>query len=245
MPDGTRNNLLSLSLETSGRLGSIALSRGPRVVEAVTFSADQRHAVELFPTLQAVCRRQGVPPASIEEIYVSAGPGSFTGLRIGLTTARTWAWAGGVRVVRVPTLEVVAQNALEMPTPPDDLVVLLDAKRGHVFAAAFRLASNHYEAVTEAAEWDVQALAATVPAGCAALGEGIAYHRAAVDRAGLTVGPEELNRPRAEVVHRIGYTRAGAGAGTGAFDDLTALVPIYVRRPEAEEVWERRHGPDG
>ncbi|MCP4246143.1 MAG: tRNA (adenosine(37)-N6)-threonylcarbamoyltransferase complex dimerization subunit type 1 TsaB [bacterium] len=244
MSDGSRNNLLSLALETSGRLGSIALSRGPRVVEAVTFSADQRHAVELFPTIQVVCRRQGVSPASIEEIYVSAGPGSFTGLRIGLTAARTWAWAGGVRVVRVPTLEVVAQNALEMPCPPADLVVLLAAKRGHVFAAAFRLAADRYDAVTEPAEWEVQALAATVPPACAALGEGIAYHRAAVDRAVFTVLPEELNRPRAEVVHRIGYTRAGAGAGAGTFDDLTTLVPIYVRRPEAEEVWERRHRAD-
>ena len=81
----------------------------------------------------------------------------------------------------------------------------------------------------------------TVPPGCAALGEGIAYHRAAVDRAGLSVGPEKFNQPRAEVVHRIGYTRAG----TGASEDLTALVPIYVRRPEAEEVWERRHGTEG
>jgi tRNA threonylcarbamoyladenosine biosynthesis protein TsaB len=221
-------------------MGSVALSKGPQVLETVTFSTHLRHAVELLPTMDLLCRRHGVAPRGIEEAYVSAGPGSFTGLRIGLTVARTLAWSNGVRVVRVPTLDVVAHNAVELPDPPEDLVVLLDAKRERVYAAAFRLRTDPSTAqrLTDPAEWDIAKLAATLPAGCAALGEGIAYHKAAVDRAGWTVLPDELNRPRAEVVHKLGY----ASGGVGRFDDLGTLVPIYVRRPEAEEVWERRHG---
>ncbi|HUU82299.1 MAG TPA: tRNA (adenosine(37)-N6)-threonylcarbamoyltransferase complex dimerization subunit type 1 TsaB, partial [Phycisphaerae bacterium] len=175
----------------------------------------------------------------LTEVYVSGGPGSFTGLRLGITVARMLVWAGHgrVRAVRVPTLEVIAQNCLETPKPPKDLVVLLDAKRGRVYAATFTLDQARYRRVTEPAERKVAELASTLPDRCAAVGEGIAYHRTAVDRARLTVLPEELNRPRAEVVHALGFARAAAGD----FDGPAALVPIYVRRPEAEEVWERRH----
>ena len=207
------------------------------MLETVVFSAHLRHAAELLPTMDLLCRRHGVAPRRIEEVYVSAGPGSFTGLRIGLTVARTLAWANGAGVVRVPTLDVVAQNALELPHRPEDLVVLLDAKRGRVYAAAFRLEAQRYHRLAEPAEWEIAALAGGLPAGCAALGEGIAYHRAAVDGVGLTVLPDELSRPRAEVVQRLGSAQAAAGC----FDALAALVPTYVRRPEAEEVWERRH----
>ena len=142
---------------------------------------------------------------------MSGGPGSFTGLRLGITVARTLAWAGRsrqVRCVRVPTLDVIAQNALDETEPPTNLVVLLDAKRQRVYAAAFVLADGGYQRVTEPAERSVAELAATLPAGCAAIGEGIPYHQPAVDRAGLTVLPEGLNRARAEVVHRLGYARA-------------------------------------
>lgn len=212
------------------------------MLEATIFSAELRHAVELLPTIDSLCRRHGIAPAELAEVYVSGGPGSFTGLRLGITAARTLVWAGcgRVRAVRVPTLDVIAQNCLPASPPPRDLVVLLDAKRGRAYAAAFVLDGPSYRRITEPAEWDLARLAATLPSGCAAVGEGIAYHRAAVDRAGLTVLPEPLNRPRAELVQAIGFARAAAGD----FDQLVDLLPIYVRRPEAEEVWERRQNEE-
>ena len=244
MPTGIDSKAPAISIETSGRIGSVALSRGPELVEATIFSAQMRHAVELLPTIESLCKRHQVSPSDLAEVYVSGGPGSFTGLRLGITVARTLAWAGRsrqVRCVRVPTLDVIAQNALDEPDPPRDLVVLLDAKRQRVYAAAFVLADGGYQRVTEPAERSVAELAATLPAGCAAIGEGIPYHQPAVDQAGLTVLPEELNRARAEVVQRLGYARARAGQ----YDEPKFCVPIYIRRPEAEEVWERRYGqPD-
>jgi len=188
--------------------------------------------------MDRLCRRHGAAPNTIEEVYVSAGPGSFTGLRIGITVARTLAWANGVRVVRVPTLEAIARNALGLPDPPDPLIVLLDAKRGNTYAGVFRRIADGYEPLGNPAEWSVERLAESVPAGTAVVGEGIAYHREAVDQAGWRVLPEPLHAPRAEAVHRLGWARSQAGK----FDDPGGLVPIYVRRPEAEEVWEQRHG---
>jgi tRNA threonylcarbamoyladenosine biosynthesis protein TsaB len=228
----------SLSIETSGRIGSVALGRGPDVREARTFSATLRHAVELLPTAAALCRAHRVAPAAIAGVYVSGGPGSFTGLRIGISFARGMALAAGSRLARIPTLEVIAQNALDLPQPPATLAVVLDAKRGNVFAAAFALENGRYVARAEPAERDPGAFFASLPPRCPVLGEGLAYHGEAVERASLAVLPEGLSRARAEVVYRLGHDRARRGD----FDDPASLIPIYVRRPEAEEVWERRHG---
>jgi tRNA threonylcarbamoyladenosine biosynthesis protein TsaB len=238
MANKARDQIFAIALETSGRLGSVTLSRGPRLLETTVLSAEKRHAVELLPAVDSLCKRHNVRPSQLDEVYASAGPGSFTGLRVGMTVARTLAWAARAGVVRVPTLDVIAENALEAAEPPRHLAVLLDAKRSRVYAAAFVLAGDHYRRLTEPAEVDVEEFAATLPGGCVGLGEGIPYHQAAVNRAGLPVLPEALNRARAEVVSRLGFARASAGH----FDGPGELVPIYVRRPEAEEVWERRQG---
>ena len=233
-PDRVR----SLAIETSGRIGSVALGLGPEVLEAAAFSTTHRHAVELLPTVERVCAAREVTADAIDEVYVSGGPGSFTGLRVGITFARALAFACSARVVRVPTLDVIAQNALDVTEPPEALAVVLDAKRKRVFAAAFALTDDGYARIREPAELDPDGFFAAMPAGCRALGEGILHHQEAVARAGLGVLPESLNRARAEVVHRLGYRLARQGR----FDDPARLIPIYIRRPQAEEVWESRHG---
>ena len=226
-----------LAVETSGRIGGVAVGVGPAVLEARTFRTALRHAAELLPAVEGLCRDHGLRPDAVDEVYVSGGPGSFTGLRIGVTFARTLALACGAKIVRVPTLTVIAQNALEASEAPATVAVVLDAKRRRIFAAVFVLEDGAYLPTQEPAELDPDVFFATVPGGCAALGEGLAYHGEAVERAGLRLLPDALNRPRAEVVHRIGYREAREGR----YDDPRGLVPIYIRRPEAEEVWERRH----
>ncbi|MBN1514146.1 MAG: tRNA (adenosine(37)-N6)-threonylcarbamoyltransferase complex dimerization subunit type 1 TsaB [Phycisphaerae bacterium] len=228
----------NLAIETSGRVGSVALGRGPDVLEVRTFTTTLRHAVELLPTIDETCRTHAVPGRSITQVYVSGGPGSFTGLRIGISFARGMALAAGSGMVRVPTLDVVAQNALDLPDPPPSVVVMLDAKRGNVFAAAFALHDGRYVAATSPAERRPDEFFASLPPRCAALGEGVAYHREAVARAKLHVLPEVLNRARAETVYRLGHDRAERGD----FTEPAGMVPLYVRRPEAEEVWEKRRG---
>jgi tRNA threonylcarbamoyladenosine biosynthesis protein TsaB len=237
LPD-SRDTSPALAIETSGRIGSVALGRGPRVLEARAFSTTLRHAVELLPTVDALCREHAVRPDDVAAVHVSGGPGSFTGLRIGITFARTLALATGARIVRVPTLDVIAQNALAVDPRPPFVVVVLDAKRRRIFSAPFALRQDAYVCMQEPAEVDPESFFAALPPGCHAVGEGIAYHQAAVDSAGLPVLPEALTRARAEVVYHLGRSRAVAGG----FDDARGVVPIYIRRPEAEEVWERRQG---
>lgn len=231
---------IHLAVETSGRVGSVALGRGDEVLEATAFSADRQHAVELLPTVRDICHQHTVRPDDIDEVYVSGGPGSFTGLRIGITFAKTFALGSRTRVVRVPTLDVIARNALVIEKPPTDLAVILDAKRGRVYAAAFKLiqpAGRDYQRSMKPAEVAPADFLAQMPPGSAVVGEGIAYHREAVEDSGLEILPENFNQARAEAVYRLGRRRAVAGR----YDDPTSLTPFYIRRPEAEEVYERRH----
>ncbi|MCP4589603.1 MAG: tRNA (adenosine(37)-N6)-threonylcarbamoyltransferase complex dimerization subunit type 1 TsaB [bacterium] len=233
---------IGLSVETSGRVGSVALGRGDTLLDTGVFTADRQHAVELLPTVRSVCRRHGVQPDQVGELFVSGGPGSFTGLRIGISFAKMVACAGCARVARIPTLDAIAQNALALEPPPDTVGVILDAKRGRVYAAAFKLvddAEAHYRGVSEPAELDPVAFLESLPPTAAVLGEGVQYHRDAVERSGLHICPENCNRSSAEVVYRLGRRRAAANR----WDDVATLTPIYIRRPEAEEVYERRFGP--
>lgn len=226
-----------LAFETSSAVGSVALGRGAEVLESRTLSRPKAHAVEFLPTIKALCETHQVPPAHIERVYVSAGPGSFTGLRMGVTAARMIALGVGARVVGVPTLEVIAQNALDADPRPSRVAVVLDAKRSRVYTAVFVRQSDAYMAMNEAIEADPFEFLAAQPHDCAVLGEGLLYHRPAIEKSNRRILPELLFRPRAETVYRLGFDRAERGE----FTDPRTLVPTYIRPPEAEEVWERKH----
>ena len=229
--------MYGLAFETSSALGSVALGRGEVVLEAQTFDRPRLHAVAFLPTVEQICRGHGVKPTAIRRVFVSNGPGSFTGLRIGVTAGRTIAFATGANLVAVCTLEAIAQNAAELDPPPDRLAVLLDAKRQRVYAATFVRQGDRYHRTNEPTEAEPAAYLAQQDRSCVLMGEGVPYHRAVVDASGLRVLPESIFRPRAETVYRLGVSLADAGR----FTDRRRLVPVYIRPPEAEEIWNRRH----
>ena len=225
-----------LAFETSSAVGSVALGRGAEVLESRSLSRPKAHAVEFLPTIKTLCDAHHVEPSCIERVFVSAGPGSFTGLRIGVTAARMIALGVGARVVGVPTLEVIAQNAGESDPPPPHLAVVLDAKRNRVYTAVFARQGGAYVAMSEAIEADPFEFLSAQPDDCAVLGEGVLYHRRAIEKSNRRILPESLYRPRAETVYRLGLERTERNG----FSDHRSLVPTYIRPPEAEEVWERK-----
>ena len=231
----------ALAFETSSSVVSVALGRGGVVLETRAFRGPRMHASDFLPTLDALCDAHLVRPDDIGRVYVSEGPGSFTGLRIGITAARMIALSNPVGIVGVPSLAVVAQNALEVPEPPKRAAVILDAKRDRVFACAFVLSGDAYVPVSVPAEVEPREFLAGLERGSGVLGEGLALHRDSVEAAGLTVMPETLWAPRADVVYRLGHARAERGE----FDDPRALVPTYLRPPEAEEKWGQRQRDRG
>src|SRR5437868_10120412 len=114
----------SLAIETSGRIGSVAIVEDAVVRAEAEFEHGLQHAAKILPMIDSLCRKQVWTPQEIDEVYVSAGPGSFTGLRIGITLAKTMALATGVKVVAVPTMRVLVENA---PAEAVHVIVALDA----------------------------------------------------------------------------------------------------------------------
>jgi tRNA threonylcarbamoyl adenosine modification protein YeaZ len=142
---------LILAIETSGRLGSVAVAQGPQLLAEKQFSGPMRHSAEVFPAIVDLLGRSDKKPADVEQVYISAGPGSFTGLRIAVTIAKTMALAGQCKIVAVDTLDCIAANVIDNcraglapPIPPfNRLAAILDAKRGQFFIAVYEQSAQH------------------------------------------------------------------------------------------------------
>ena len=226
-----------VAIETSGRIGSVAVVRDGTILAEEQFPHGLQHAAQVVPILDRLARAQGWRPRDVQELYVSVGPGSFTGLRIGVTLGKAMALATGVRVVAVPSVRVLAENA-----PPDarHVVIVLDAKREQIFTARFeRDASTGAWIEREPAHLDsLAAMIDRAPRPVHLIGEGIPYHEKFVPRDDpmVMVTPSETWRARAAAVAKIGMDLAGRGQ----FADPFTLTPIYIRRPEAEENFGQR-----
>ena len=229
----------ALALETSGMLGSIALVEDGRVVVEEEFPQGFKHAAGIISLIDSVTRSRGWAPADVSEVYVSAGPGSFTGLRVGITVAKTLAFSLGARLVAVPSTQVLAHNAYE---GWQNSIIVLDAKRGQIFTA--RYANRAGEAVeVEPPHLDtLAAMLARAQRPVQLIGDGIPYHQAAIptDDPSVIVLPKPLWRARAGVVARLGLRMSAAGR----FTEPDKLTPLYIRRPEAEEKWEEMRGTE-
>lgn len=230
-----------LAIETSSRVGSVAIATKSRLLRAELLPGRMRHAGELMPAIDGMLRQAGWPVESLTDVHVSIGPGSFTGLRIAVTVARTLAWSIGARIVAVPTVDGLSRNALSATPRPKHVAVLLDAKQAQVFAAAFELQDGEYRKVIDAHMAPPAEFLARCPRPLSVLGEGIPYHRQAIEAAGVEVLTDDLWWPRAEHVLAVGRALAEAASFTpGGY-----LLPMYIRRPEAEEKWEKLHSPGG
>jgi tRNA threonylcarbamoyl adenosine modification protein YeaZ len=158
---------LVLAIETASRIGSVALAFADDILAETSFSAPTRHSAEIFPAVSEILRRFGLRSDNIDHVYISAGPGSFTGLRIAVTIAKTMHLAAAVKIIAVDTLDVIAANTddyikkkiAQIPRLnasnsdsqqdksrentekqlPERIAAVLDAKRGRFYIAAYQL----------------------------------------------------------------------------------------------------------
>ncbi len=251
--------MLLLAVESATDAAAVALADDDGVLVSVTAERGRRHAETLAPAIDFACRQAGVAPADVEAVAVDIGPGLFTGLRVGVGTAKAFAGALGLPVVAVGSLQLLAQAAadtglLGAPGQPDRLVAVVDARRGEVFWAPFAAgAAGADEAgAGSAAAGAVEAhrrgpdavcppdvLAADVPAGSLLVGDGAARYRTLLGAAGHQVAGPLLAHPPVGVLARVGLRRLAAGAAVAA----TAVAPRYLRQADARINWERRLPP--
>jgi tRNA threonylcarbamoyladenosine biosynthesis protein TsaB len=224
-----------LALETSGNSGSVAALEASQLVLEQPLPNGSRSAQSLTPGITALLAEVGWTVAQVDLIAVTQGPGSFTGLRIGITTAKTLAYAVGAQVIGVNTLEVIAW---QVPATWPALWTVLDAQRGELFAARFVPgARDRWNApaevqVVDRDAWLDQLAAAEAVSGpwleCSAVGM----------RPDVTIVDRQFWMPRADMVGRLGHAQFLAAG----HDDLFQLSPRYFRRAAAEDQWQRQHG---
>lgn len=218
----------ALAIETSGRVGSIAAVADGKVLEEIEFPHGLQHAAQIIPIVDKLCTAQRWQPRDLHELYLSIGPGSFTGLRIAITLAKSLTLATNVKLVAVPSIQVLALNA-----PPDvkHLVLVLDAKRDQIFTARFEKKNGWIE--REPAHLDsLTGMLSRAPRPVHLLGEGIPYHQKFIPNdPDVIVLAESFWRARASRVAEIGYPMARRAE----FVDPMQLTPLYIRLPEAEE----------
>jgi tRNA threonylcarbamoyladenosine biosynthesis protein TsaB len=241
---------LILAVETSSRIGSVALALGPELLSHVAFSAPLHHSLEILPSIERLLERFGRRPQDIRQIHIATGPGSFTGLRIAVAMAKAMCLAGNVRIVTIDTLDTIAANVTDVAPqePLDRLVVVLDAKRGQFFAAAYdriegagpESDSDYIIPVQNYGFWrkiepdslmDAPGLLGRFaspgrPVGV--VGDGLLYYSKAFDAEGVRILDENLWSPSAAKVHALAWQKARLGR----FTDPLALVPFYLRGPD-------------
>lgn len=234
---------LTLGIETSTRCIGVALLRGRDMLAGMERCSVRPQADDLSVMVDAVLRDAGASLADLAGVAVSLGPGSFTGLRIGISfvkglaaglpaASRDAAQAGAaIAVVGVPTLDVIAQNlwgaCLAGRQSRGTIVVLLDARQGKAYAAAYASNARGLRRLTEDRLGTLVELQPLLKRGTLFTGDGLGVYQQALQRRlrrRLRIAPGELWWPRASTLARLGADAFAAGQRM----DPTMLRPRYL-----------------
>lgn len=227
--------MLTLAIDTATKICTVALCRDQQLLAEYNVNVGMTHSEGLLPQLEQLLKRTGIKKNEIELLAVSMGPGSFTGLRIGLATAEAMAYSWQCFLHGVDTLKALAYN---IPLEGFILSPVLDAQKGNFYQALYKWENgvlvelepvqvvNGSDALARIAKYEGQALL---------LGECARLVKAGLPEE-INVAPEALRMPKASSV---------AWAAMQDFDAdndkrIFGLEPYYIRKSEAEELWEKK-----
>lgn len=222
-----------LAIETSTMLGGVAVvDSGAGLLAEVRVNVMAAHSERLMLELDHVLRSASLSFKDLDAIAVSAGPGSFTGLRIGLGTVKGLAYSTGLPVVAVPTLEALAWN---FPCSSSPVCAALDARKGEVYAGIFLWADGGFRRLMpEASLKPKELVLRAADAGRTIFtGQGAFLHRRLIEEAlgpDALFAPHNLAAPSPASVAQLGL----ALALRGEFSETASLRPVYIRKSEAE-----------
>jgi tRNA threonylcarbamoyladenosine biosynthesis protein TsaB len=212
-----------LALDTSTRFAGIALyEREKGIISEANWHAGGRHTVALLPRVSQMMEEQGAAAADFEAIAVALGPGSFTGLRVGLAAAKGLALAVGVPLIGIPTLDVTAYPHRWQPLP---VVAIVQAGRGRVCWARYGSPSEESGDRMYVLS-DVAGMAAAVKGPALFVGELSPANRTELGKVlsdGSVLAPPALAIRRAGYLAEMGWSRFA----DGLHDDTASLNAIY------------------
>ena len=229
---GTNNKMKVLALDTSNRPLSVALLEDQTVLGTVTMTVHQKHAEYLLPVIEDLMAKSDLVPADLNRVVVAQGPGSYTGIRIGVTTAKVLADTLKIGLVGVSSLQALALNCQR-----DGQLVwpIFDARNNNIFTGLYRMKSGVPESVLADQHVDfddfyrqVDALAETVYV----IGDGTHFADKFNDNYLLANSVDNL--PQAA---RLGIL----GEKLQLVTDVNDFVPNYLRLTQAEADWKKQH----
>lgn len=219
--------MLILGIETASSAGGAALVEDMRVIAEHYSIAPRTHAERLLPAIDGLLRDYGATIRDVDLIAVSIGPGSFTGLRIGLATAKGLAFSARKPIVGVPTLDAFVQ--LHVPSPVR-MMPVLDARKGEVFTALYD-EDGRKLSPEENVKPELLAERMKEESPLLVMGDGARRYREIFEEvAGIKFAPAEKDDPRPATVALLGRRLFLEGK----VQDVDSLLPLYIRRSDAE-----------
>ncbi|MDH4163064.1 MAG: tRNA (adenosine(37)-N6)-threonylcarbamoyltransferase complex dimerization subunit type 1 TsaB [Nitrospirota bacterium] len=228
--------MLVLGIETATKTGGVALVGEKGVIAEYTSNIEVTHSERLMANVDRLLKDTRISLADVEGLAVSIGPGSFTGLRIGIATIKGLVLATGKPVAAVPTLAALAWN---LPHSAHPVSPLLDAKKKEVYAGVYRHGPAGIETILPEAVLPLAELASRFNEPLVFTGEGAGLFRSelqALFGQRAFFAPVSAMVPSAASVAEMGRMKLVAGERA----DVDALAPLYIRRPEAEVAWEKK-----
>lgn len=222
-----------LAMDTSNQTMTVAVVENGITVAEQTTNVKRNHSIQLMPAVQRVIQDAGMKIEEIDRVVVAKGPGSYTGVRIAVTVAKTLAWTREIELVGVSSLKVLAGNA---PQGIEALVVpIMDARRGNIYTGLYRFVNGKLEQLEKdqhvsAETWVNRLLERKEPViivGTDSEKHREVFQRYLKDR--LVVLPEFQQLPKASVLAWIGAEEEPV--------DVHTFVPEYTKLTEAEEKW--------
>lgn len=230
-----------LGIDTATMVCSVGLAGQDRIIAEVTVHTRQTHSERLMPMIRQMIADADLTPQDLSGIAVSIGPGSFTGLRIGITTAKSMAFALDIPVAGISTLEALAA---QFPYCGYLIRPVIDAQKENVYTALYCTDAGYPQRLGDIEVMSMRSVAQhiqTCGQRVIVTGEIVPFGEqlATLDDGALVYPAQALYRmPRGAVIAELGLRRLLAGQG----EDPGSLTPFYLRRPEAEVLWEKRHG---
>jgi tRNA threonylcarbamoyladenosine biosynthesis protein TsaB len=217
--------MLILALDTATEKGSLALVAEDRVLMEYALESHGSYLTRLMPGVVALLATTGKDATDLNALAVSLGPGNFTGLRIGLATAKTLAWSLNCPLVSVPTMEVLAA---QFPFHPHPIGVVMDAKRGEVFWGLFSCPEDQPQVLEGPLRLVAGDLPPRLPRPLLLTGPGLDVHLDVFTPQlfpQIALAPPEMRTPRAPTLARLARHRLKQGQTANP----AQLVPTYLR----------------
>jgi len=212
-----------LGIDTSSKFLNIALSEDESIIKEESYLLDRAHAIELVPRVKELLKKSRVPVNKIGAFVIGVGPGSFTGLRIGVSAVKGFGIASGKPCIGVSSMDAIACNAARRGV---DIISVIDAKRGQVYAAIYRRNGKNITRASDYILLPIEKLMKKIKEDALFLGDGLALYKdkiKSLNEKAVFLG-EECWYPGAGNLIKLGFSKIKKAKKA----NLGRLTPLYL-----------------